>query len=75
MEGKERREGREGREGDAPWVVEEVEALGSLRQEVGRVDERVGRAFGAWAGRADLDEVWLTQGRERWWSRWVGGLM
>ena len=32
---------------------------------------RARRAFGMWAGRADLDEAWLAQRSERWRSRFA----
>ena len=67
-------EWREGKErGGKDRVVAEAETFERRQEDVGHFGEQVGLAFGTWAGRADLDEVWLTQGRERWWSRWVGG--
>lgn len=28
-------------------------------------------SFGLWAGRADIDETWLADGRSRWDSKWA----
>ena len=28
-------------------------------------------SFGLWAGRSDIDEAWLVDGRSRWESKWV----
>jgi len=57
-------------------VIVSVETFERYRQKnreiSGGPGERARRSFGMWAERADLDEAWLAQGRERWQSRWAG---
>jgi len=52
-------------------VIVSVEAFERYRRVGSRPGKRARRAFGMWAGRTDLDEAWLAQGRERWRSRWA----
>ncbi len=35
--------------------------------------EKLRRAFGMWADRADLDDNWLKESRARWESDWANG--
>lgn len=57
--------------GEPVVVIVSVEAFERYRKAGVRPGERARRAFGMWAGRTDLDDAWLTQGRERWRSRWT----
>ncbi len=59
------------RRGEPVVVIVSVETFRRYQRDGIRPDERARRAFGMWAGRADLDEEWLAQGRERWRSRWI----
>ncbi|HEC33500.1 MAG TPA: type II toxin-antitoxin system Phd/YefM family antitoxin [Chloroflexi bacterium] len=56
--------------GEPVVVIVSVEAFERYRRAARRPGERARRAFGMWAGRTDLDETWLAQGRKRWQSRW-----
>jgi prevent-host-death family protein len=61
------------RGGKAVAVILGIEAYRRLRP-AGRAADRRALAlegFGMWAGRADIDDDWLTQGRARWHSEWV----
>ncbi len=57
--------------GEPVVVIVSVETFERYRKTDGHSDERARQAFGMWAGRADLDEAWLSQGRERWQNRWA----
>ena len=57
--------------GEPVVVIVSVETFERYRKAGSIPGERACQAFGMWAGRADLDETWLTQGRERWRSRWA----
>ncbi len=58
--------------GEPAVVIVSVETFERYQKTGRRPDKREHQVFGMWAGRDDLDDAWLTQGRERWRSRWVG---
>ena len=43
------------------------QAFGSQKRSTVEVEG----SFGMWAGRPELDEAWLADGRSRWQSEWV----
>ena len=57
--------------GEPVVVIVSVETFERYRRVSSGPGERAHRAFGMWAGRADLDEKWLAQGREHWRSRFA----
>ena len=58
--------------GEPVVVIVSVETFERYRKFSADPAERARQAFGMWAERTELDEAWLTQGRERWRSRWAG---
>lgn len=50
--------------------VDVYESLQRRGESAGPLDELARSAFGMWRDREDIDEEWLTRGRERWASAW-----
>ena len=62
------------RDGKPVAVILSISEYARMQPQTGPTAEQIAKleaSFGLWAGRTDIDEDWLADGRSRWQSTWV----
>lgn len=58
------------RDGKPVAVIMSIEAYERSQKKPAESAAQLDAVFGMWAGRADIDDDWLANGRSRWESDW-----
>ena len=62
------------RDGKPVAVILSIDDYTRLQPQIDRTAKQLAllnACFGLWAGRTDIDEAWLADGRSRWVSKWA----